>query len=365
MRRITASGKIINTHEHVQGPTVEADILKMMDTNGMAKVCLMGSSKFTLTLRESVGFTDYDVNNEAILQMQLSRPDRFEAWPTMDPMDPQRVEKVKSYVERGAKGVKLYIGHGYIRKDNGDYMFHTVAMDDPSLDPLFEYCEQNFVPICMHVNPYLKGFAQELVNVLTKHPDMKVNCPHFILSSIREERLMEFFDTFPNVYSDISFGHDDFLREGMKRITKDTAKFKMLFNRYPNRFFFGTDLVLTDYEGKTPEWMQVRVQAYFDLLTKATYETPLLPGLPQRGLELRGPILDNVLYKNFENFEALKPKGTKITRQINWGNMGVELVQRTPGQKFPPEPPKPKAPPAKKPFDPVGSINRDLRALPK
>jgi len=358
LQRVIGLKRIVNTHEHVQGETVVPDLLKMMDANGMAKSCLMGSSRFTLTLKESVGFTDYDTNNEALLKIAQADPARFEAWPTIDPHDPEKVEKIRSLHERGATGVKLYIGHGYVRRDNGNYMFHTMAMDDPALFPFFEFCETNFIPLCLHVNPFLKGFAQELIHVLETFPNMKVNCPHFILSSIKAERLIELLETFPNLYSDISFGHDDFLRDGAERISRNPEKFKALFSRFPNRFFFGTDLVLTDYEGKTPEWMQVRVQAYFDLLTKATYTTPLLPGKTLVGLELRGPLLDNVLYKNYEDFEKLKPSGTKITRQIDWTKMGVTPIDRSPGQVFPPEKKTPK-----KVVDPIKTLEKQL--MPK
>jgi len=362
LQRVIALKRTVNTHEHVQGESVVKDLLTMMDTNGIKTSCLMGSSRFTLTLNESVGFTDYDANNEALLKIAQDMPDRFEAYPTIDPLDPEKLEKIRSLHERGSTGVKLYTGHGYKRRDNGNYMFHTMALDDPSMFPFYEYCEKNFVPLCLHVNPYLKGFAQELIHVLESFPNMKVNCPHFVLSSIKETRLMELFDTFPNIYSDISFGHDDFLTEGLKRISRDPAKFKALFNRYPNRFFFGTDLVLTDYENKTPEWMQVRVQAYYDVLTKATYTTSLLPGETLTGLEFRGPLLDNILYKNYEDFLALKPVDTKITRKVDWKRMGVTPVDRVPGQTFPPEVKKPKTG-VKKPFDPAQSIKQEKLLL--
>lgn len=360
LQRIIGLKRIINVHEHAQGETIVPDLFTMMDANGMAKTCLMGSSRFTLTLKESVGFTDYDANNEALLRMQLAHPDRLEAWPTIDPHDPEKIDKIRSLHDRGAVGVKLYLGHGYVRRDDGNYMFHTMAMDDPQLFPFYEFCEANFIPLCLHVNPYLKGFAQELVHVLESFPNMKVNCPHFMLSSIREERLIEFLETFPNVYSDISFGHDDFLRDGIKRISENPTKFKALFNRFPNRFFFGTDLVLTDYEGKNPAWMQVRVQAYYDMLTKATYTSPLVPGQTLNGLEFRGPLLDNILYQNFEDFEKLKPKDTKITRQIDWKQMGVTPVERTPGETFPPEK---KGAGKKKTIDPMKTLDKQL--MPK
>jgi len=338
LRRIQSAKLIINVHEHASGPEVLPDLLKMMDENGMRQTLLVGSSTFTLTLRESVGFTGYDENNEKLLAIAKENPERFEAWPTVNPLDPDKVDKLKDMHQRGAKGIKLYLGHGYVRRDNGNYMFHVMAMDDPSMFPFYQYCADHHIPLLFHVNPFLKGFSEELIHVLESFPDLKVNCPHFMLSSIREQRLIEFLSTFPNLYSDISFGHDDFLKAGIQRISRSPAKFQRLFTQFPDRFFFGTDLVLTSYESKSVPWMNIRTQAYYDMLTQATYTTELLPGQTLFGLQLGAPLLDNILYKNYERFRDLKPRGTKITREVNWSALGVEKTGRVPGQVFPPAP---------------------------
>lgn len=337
LARIKADHKIINTHEHMENEACVKNWLQTMDDSGMAKTILVGSSWFTITMNEKYGFTRYDENNENLMGIAAKWPDKFEAWPTVNPLDPDKLAKVKDLHARGASGFKLYSGHGYIRKDNGDYMFHPIAMDDPQMFPVYAYWQENHIPICMHVNPYEKGFSQELIAVLTAFPDMKVITPHFILSSIRDTRMREFLDTFPNLYSDISFGHDDFLIAGITRISKNTAKFKQIFADYPDRFFFGSDLVITEYEAKTPAWCDIRMQAYFDMLTKKDYTTELVPGETLHGLELRGPLLDRVLYENFVAFEALKPEGTKILRAIDWSRMGVDEIERSPGQAFPAE----------------------------
>jgi len=337
LARIQAEHKIINVHEHVEDEKQVPNLLKCMDELGMARTILVGSSWFTITLNDKVGFTRYDENNENILNIALKYPKHFEAWPTIDPMDPDKLTKIKQLLARGAVGVKMYTGHGYVRRDTGDYMFHTQAMDDPAMYPFYEYCEDNYVPLCWHVNPFKPGFAQELIEVLTAFPDMKVNCPHYILSSINDARLREFLSTFPNVYTDISFGHDDFLTDGLERISKNTAKFRDLFSTYPDRFIFGTDLVMTNIPSKTVEFFETRTQAYYDMLTKDKYTTPLIPGKELNGLSLPPELLENVLYKNYERFLEMKPEGTKITRQINWNNMGVKKLDRRFGQAFPPK----------------------------
>ena len=344
LERIQRDKLIINVHEHAENMNDAPRLLAMMDQNGIAKTVLVGSSHFTITLNPSVGFTRYDEYNENMLQMQLSYPDRFEAWPTVNPLDPEMVTKLSGLVQRGAKGLKLYTGHGYVIPSSQQYMFHPIAMDDPRMFPLYEYCEVNHIPVCWHVNPgpTAPGFAQEFIEMLTRYPDMKVVCPHFMLSSIKDTRLCEFLDTFPNLYTDVSFGHDDFLTDGLERISKNPEKFKKLFREYPNRFFLGTDLVITNHPSKTVEWANVRIHAYLDMLTKKTYTTPLIPGKTLNGLEVTSPLLDDILYRNFQRFMALKPEGTQITRTINWDRMGITKLERAPGQSFPPPPKKQK-----------------------
>jgi len=333
---IQAQRRIINVHEHIQNLELASIHLSVMDELGIRKICLMGSSWFTITLDEKYGFTRYDENNEELLKIAQTYPGRFEAWTCVNPLDSGKFDKFKDLVSRGATGLKLYVGHGYVTKA-GEYMFHTCAMDDPGMLPLYAYCEENYIPVCIHVNPYegKKGFAEELIAVLTQFPNMKVDVPHFMLSSIQSDRLREYLDTFPNVYTDISFG-DYYVAAGLKRISKSPTKFKRLFADYPDRIMYATDLVLTEGRRKTREWVHDQFRAYLDMLTQETYTTPAVPGQTLNGLALPDYLLNRVLYKNYEDFVAKRPRDTKITRKIDWARMNVAPTGRKPGQTFPP-----------------------------
>ena len=344
LARIQAQRLIIDDHEHIQSLEQLPAVLGAMDALGIGRMVLLGSSWFTITLNPRVGFSRYDWNNEQIMQICEQHPGRFEAWPTINPEDPKKLEKFKDYHQRGAVGLKLYLGHGYVIPRENRYMFHTMAIDDPSMFPLYEYCQEQFVPVCIHVNPGPKapGFAEEFLAMLRRFPDLKVICPHFMLSSIRDSRLREFLDTFPNLYSDISFGFDSFFQAGMKRISKDPDKFRSIFGNYPNRFMFATDMVVTAIDFKNQQWIQERFQAYLDMLTKKTYTTPHIvdkeTGNPVvlRGLALPPRLLERVLYKNYEDFLALRPRDTRITREIVWSRMGIRRANRKPGQMLSP-----------------------------
>lgn len=327
---------IVNAHEHIQLPREVAKLKAVMDELGISKTLLMGSARFTITLNPEDGFTRYDENNAAIVRIAAAQPGRFEAWPTIDPRDPEKLDKARRLVAQGAKGIKLYLGHGYIDKRTNEYLFHSMAMDDPRMLPFYAWCQAKFVPVMYHVNPYKPGFAEEFIAVLNGFPDLKVIAPHFILSSIKDSRLQEFLDTFPNLYSDISFGHDDFLIAGLKRISREPGKFKLLYVKYPDRFMFGTDLVVTEHPRKSSAWIRARFQAYLSMLATASYEVDFLPGRQLRGLSLSGAALERILYRNYEAFMALRPRGTEITRDIDWTRMGVARTDREEGTTIPP-----------------------------
>ena len=327
--------RIIDVHEHIKALKNAAALLAAMDDVRIEKTLLMGSSIFTLTLNEDLGFTRYDENNEELLRISQQYPGRFEAWPTMDARDPHKLEKFKDYVKRGATGLKLYLGHGLITRKTGQYMFHPAAMDDPGMLPVYAYCAENFIPICLHVNPSPKttpGFAEEFVAVLEQFPDLKLVCPHFMLSSIADNRLRELLQTFPNLYTDISFGNDKFLIDGLKRISRSPKKFRDIFAKYPSRFMYGADLVVTDEAVKTRKWIRGRFQAYIDMLTKEKYTTPVIPGEELNGCRLPPQIADRILYQNYLDFAASKPTGTVLKKKVDWGRMGFEPVTRKPGE---------------------------------
>jgi predicted TIM-barrel fold metal-dependent hydrolase len=339
MKQVIAEHRIIDVHEHIRSVEDVPKMLAAMDAVGIGKTCLMGSSLFTLTLNPSVGFTHYDENDEQLLKICQQYPGRFEAWPTIDPRDPQKLDKFKAYVGQGAQGLKLYVGHGYRVKKTNKYMFHTVAIDDPQMMPVYRYCTENFIPIVLHVQPDRKlgpGFLEEFVAVLMEFPAMKVVCPHFMLSSMSPKRLQELLDTFPNLYTDVSFGHDDFLLPALKRISQKPENYRTLMAKYPTRFMFSTDLVVTDETVKTQEWIQDRFQTYIDFLTKDTYATPLVPGETLRGLDLASSLLERIFHKNYEDFLALKPTNAKPNKSIEWDKLGGPPTSRKPGEVIPP-----------------------------
>jgi len=282
--------EIINAHEHFQSFANVPKFLEAMRRNEVAKTVIVGSPEATI-LTGRTGFFGEEKYNEEVLKIAQTYPEHFIVFPTINPHDPGKLEKLKQYLQRGGRGLKLYSGHSF---------FHDLALDDPSLLPVYEYCEKNRVPILFHVNA--GSYQKEFENVLRKFPRLKVICPHFCLSTIASERFEQLMDRHPNLYTDASFGYLDFLKEALRRISKNPKKFRRLFVKYQDRILFGTDMVVTSAKYKTADWLAQVTRAYRDVLEKEEYEFFAFPGEKLRGLALDRRVLEKVYRKNFERF---------------------------------------------------------------
>jgi len=258
---------IINAHEHVQSEENIPMLRKAMEDCQVEKMVMLGTSDFTFFLDPEYGFTGYDENNKTILGISNKYPDVFAALVTMDPRDEEKLEKLKKYIDAGAAGVKLYNGHGSFYD-----MFFNMPLDDPGMMEVYEYCEQEGIPILHHINT--GRFLTEMEHVLQEFPDLVQVVPHFMLSSGNLSRLTRLMNEYPQLYTDISFGHPDFLVAGFGRIANNHLAFREFMKNYQDRITYGTDLVVTTYKAKTRAYIDDVHLAYMDLLEKEEFTLP-------------------------------------------------------------------------------------------
>jgi predicted TIM-barrel fold metal-dependent hydrolase len=329
--------ELINVHEHLESERQLPVLLRSMDLAGIERVVVLGSSAFTITSNYRRGFTRYDQNNRAIIAAAVAHPDRIEAWPTLNPLDPDKGDKLRHYHDMGATGLKLYTGHGFVAPGASSYFFSPIALDAPQMEDVYDYCVRHRLPICLHVNPGPKtpGFADELVSLMEQHPELLINAPHWILSSGKTSRLAELLDVFPNLVTDVSLGVDTILTEGLRRISKNFMRIRRVVLQHPSRFLFGTDFVVTSAHHKTPEWMTLRIDAYRSMLTCAQYETQLLPSEVLNGLALPGDVVAQIGSQNYTYFRAPERQPVASTRPVDWSCMGVLRPHRLPGERLP------------------------------
>jgi len=258
---------IINAHEHVQSEENIPMLRKAMEDCQVEKMVMLGTSDFTFFLDPEYGFTGYDENNETIVGISNEYPDIFAALVTMDPRDEEKLEKLKKYIADGAAGVKLYNGHGSFYD-----MFFNMPLDDPGMMEVYEYCEQEGIPILHHINT--GRFLTEMEHVLQEFPDLVQVVPHFMLSSGNLSRLIRLMREYPQLYTDISFGHPDFLVAGFGRIANNHLAFREFMKNYRDRITYGTDLVVTTYKAKTRAYIDDVHLAYMDLLEEDEFTLP-------------------------------------------------------------------------------------------
>lgn len=289
----------VDCHIHLESIREAEKLLHAMDRAGVATAILMGSSRFTITLRSSDGFTQYHENNVELLKVRNAHPDRFEVWPTLDPVAPDNCRRLQDYVSKGASGLKLYVGHGFRCGNPPKYLFHTVPIDHDLLQGLYQYCTETDLPVCLHVNTAGKevGFREEFERFLNSNPYLKVHVPHWMLASRRPGYLRSVFDRFPNVSTDVSFGQDTFLRAGLRRLSQNAQTISELVEDYSSRVLYGSDIVCTSASHKTVEWMATRMLCYRCMLGSADYECPITHE-KRTGLSLSEETLRSVLRSN-------------------------------------------------------------------
>ncbi len=279
---------IVNVHEHIESAEAAQKYLDAAERQQISLTVILGSPKATL-VPGLQGFQGEDPNNRSLLKLAHENPDRFIVFPTLNPEDPRKLERLEEYVRLGAKGLKLYSGHG---------IYHRLPLDEASMLPVYAYCQRKQLPVMLHVNPAL--YQEEFENVLRAFPDLKVICPHYCLSTLRTDRFRRLMDRYPNLYTDTSFGYIGFFKEALLRFSKDPQTYRALILRYQDRILFGTDLVVTDESYKTAHWLEQMIRGYRSLLEKETFSFFDLPGRTLNGLRLDRKVLKKIYSRNFE-----------------------------------------------------------------
>ena len=150
---------------------------------------------FTLNYAETVGIAgDDNVTADAIERY----PDKLTGFSYVDPRRGDALDRlIYAHKELGLQGAK----YGPI--------YNGVPLDDPRLEPIYAYCEQNDLPITMHMGTtYTRLYAAELgrpvivEQVALKHPDLKLVMAH--MAHPWFEECIAVIRKQPNVYAEIS-----------------------------------------------------------------------------------------------------------------------------------------------------------------
>lgn len=257
--------QVVNAHDHLFSEKYLAKYFDAAEKTGIVRTLFVASSEYTLKGAPFSPEKGNDANSAMLIRVGKKYPGKIIPFCTIHPGDPDKLEKVKRYVAEGAQGLKLYSGHGN---------FYDRPLDVEDMLPVYAYCDATGLPICWHVN--MLKYQDEFIRVMDRFPNMTVIVPHFGVTFYvaRAQPFRDFqmlLDRYPNMYTDTSFGTRQILVAGLEAVSRDTEIFRAFFDKYSDRVFYGTDMVVTGNKEKTPEWVEAVLRACRDVLEKDIY----------------------------------------------------------------------------------------------
>jgi predicted TIM-barrel fold metal-dependent hydrolase len=278
LQRELAEGKkpspyvgLINAHEHLYKLKDLERYLPSARKAGITTTVIVASPKFTLEGKgEDKGEPSASENfRDVVLEAAKLYPGEIIPFCTIDPKDPEKLERLKKHVEMGAKGIKIYTGHSN---------YFDGSLDPPDMEPVWDYLEQTQLPVNWHVN--LAKFMADFERVMKKHPKLNMMVPHYGVVFWKPDgpataKLKELMRMYPNFYVDTSLGTREILLDGMAVMEQNRQIFVDFFKEFPNQIVWGTDSVITGNPEKTPGWYSKVIWATRDQLEKDVFHTEL------------------------------------------------------------------------------------------
>jgi predicted TIM-barrel fold metal-dependent hydrolase len=327
---------MIDSHVHYVHPAHMPGLIQIMDEHAIDRfniVCTPHSSRLSLV--------------PDALHLKSHYPDRVYVFGGLD-ISPLLhtphlageffAEYVDTLVAMGCDGVKMHEGKAEVRK----------ALSIPSFDgviyaPYWARMAERELPLIFHVNDpeefwdperipdwarqmgwfygdgsFIDNEAQyrEVLNVLDRHPSLKIIFAHFFFLSAQLPRLGDYLDRYPNMCIDLVPGIEMYFN-----LSHDPDESRDFFLRYQDRIVFGTDigakaLLSTPELGIEAEESHTRINLIRTFL-ESEDEFWLQEGggflfgeqkTPIQGLGLPDEVLEKIYFKNFERLVGIKPE---------------------------------------------------------
>lgn len=254
---------LFDAHEHVPARG-EKRFLELASDNGVAAAVIM-------TLPAGRG--DYQglaEGNEALMRFAKENPGKFVPLVFLAPSDKRNLAIVQSFHKQGAKGVKLINGQGDYFAANTE-----TILDTPELREVFQYCQDQGLPVLWHVNTHL--FTKGFFKVLRDYPRLKVINPHFMGYLTEAPNIVRrLLETYPNLYLDISLGVEPmYVRRSFEDLSAKNKEWRALFIDFSDRFLFGLDMVVHGQTSRAHARLLYRL--YRSMLEKESFDYMFFP----------------------------------------------------------------------------------------
>ena len=327
---------ILDCHVHYGNPGFRQGLMEVMEANSIARfnvVCTPHRTRLSLV--------------PDALHLKAHAPEKITVFGGMDIaplfMAPDTCGAMfAAYVDTllmlGCDGIKMIEGKPDMRKT-----LPIPAFDSPVYEPYWQKLEESGTPLIFHVNDpeefwdaervpqwakeqgwfYGDGTFtnnekqySEVIQVLKRHPKLKVVFAHFFFLSAQLERLGGYLDQFPGMCVDLTPGIEMY-----HNFTLHPEKTRDFFIKYQDRILYGTDigakaLLSTPEEGIEKLESHVRVEVVRHFLEEdGEFQLDVDSGFlfgkfaePYRGIHLPLEILEKVYHKNFERLAGSMPR---------------------------------------------------------
>lgn len=238
----------------------------------------------------------------------------------------QAVDYIEKCIQHGATGIKVWKNIGMVLQDrNGKF----VMIDDTAFGPIFEYMEENRIPVLGHLgepkdcwlpynqmidpsnekyyrknpqyymfeHPEVPSYEQQLLardNLLTRHPQLEFIGAHMASMEWNLDELAGFLDRFPRVKIDLAAR----LYYLQYHARMDREKVRDFMIKYQDRILYATDIALHaqmgSYQAVTENLYKGWLAQWNFLATDSDEEI--------RGLKLPKEVIDKIYYKNAEPY---------------------------------------------------------------
>ena len=255
----------------------------------------------------------------------------FEGPYTDIPLDVQ----ARALIELGCDGIKLMNAPGSRRRLG-------FGPNDPRYDKMLDYLEENSIPVLMHVAdpeefwdeskaiPYWiergwvyfeEGYLtkeeiyEEVLEMLDKHPNLRITFAHFFSLSNFIDRAAEIMDKYPNVTFDLAPGWEMFLG-----FNNNYEKAREFFIKYKDRIIYGTD---TNNSKRSNAEIHMLVRMALERSDE--FMMPYYSEKIIRGLHLPEDVLDAVYRDNYTRFVGT-PKAVNTSLLESYAHRMLEDI---------------------------------------
>jgi predicted TIM-barrel fold metal-dependent hydrolase len=336
MEKPFADLPLVDAHVHFGHPVFMPGLVQIMDGNKVGKfniVCTPSQTRLSLV--------------PDALFVKAHHPERVYVFGGLDVsalfMAPDScgglfAAYVEQLMQMGCDGVKMIEGKPDMRK-----RLPIPPFDSPAYAPYWAAMEEKKVPLVFHVNDpeefwdaervpdwareqgwfygdgsFINNEAQyaEVLQVLERHPGLKVIFAHFFFLSNDLERLGGLFDRFPNMHVDLTPGIEMYYN-----LSRQAQAARDFFLKYQERIVFGTDigakaLLSTPEMGIEEGESELRIRVVRSFLEwEGEYSLDVGDGFlfgrfagPYHGLGLPREVLEKIYAGNFERIAGSRPK---------------------------------------------------------